>query len=417
MLRFAAFLVAVATILPAGNTFGAEDPPYRPTFPSECAQTFSLTVRTADGGCLSITGFIEGTFFKATYDTGITRLVGGAFVSGLQETDFGPAQAVVGITQQPYFDMALGETIWREEVSDAYVTIGDAISITAGKRNLEWGSIATIYNEEPFWLGDLFQPGLAPFANDNRWDYYPYLGGHVVQVSARLPSGITLQAALEGLEGTGIAVGVIRYDGHGVNAYVAGIVDDVLGDSRYRNFQTNSGLSIETENARIRAHATTWWTDGVDPTFNAGLIVERDFDLFDVTLSGGLHGQDDSSMVCSWSGCTPVGRYTLGWGVGATLGLDITPIVRNELGASVGAYDAGGAARAADKLTVSLTESLGVSGEFGLIHSRYDSGFSTYYYASTRLDWRPGAGVTASAEAKQYSTGTYELVTKMEKRF
>lgn len=430
-----ATVFGVALCAASVGAFGNEDPPYRPDLSTKCDAPGGIGFALGDDSdrCVTVHGRVSYQLYQSTNDPAQSYVTGTVFASAIDMTDVGPARAVVGIDQRSrfqwidtpgaMFDFGFVDVT---SISDAYVSIGNNITLTVGRRDERWGSLGRVYEEEPFWLGDLFRPALSAFASYNQWLVAPRLGGHVVQFKSQIGGGVTLAGALEDIDGSGTALGLVRYDAEQVNGFAMVAVDRVLA-SRSTNQSFLAGLNVDLGDTRVRAHAAGSWADGFDyPNLNAGIILQQDFGPFDVALNGGVNTQQDESYSVI---VTPAGGFSIpssitkdapGWSIGSAVGFALSPTLRNDFGGQYSVshgFSDSEYASVGNRLTLALSETLEVSGEIGAQRNVFSGTAYDVQYVGAKASWDPGGGIKASLEGTRYSTGGYEIATKAEKRF
>ena len=332
---------------------------------------------------------------------------------GTASSDFGPAKAVIklkAIDQQTITndgDAVVGTISSGDtqdfKIDEAYVQIGDATVIMAGKK----GSIANFNDDEPFnWLGlfnsEKVDKGVM-FVKDN-----PKTGGHVIQVVSDLGNGVSAGLALENLNGApaaaGTVVGLLEYKGDGITAHLTalagGILDGVVDDYAVHADFTGTFDMFKIRGAVAAGHdvatATSYW--------NALASAEAAFDMFKIALSGEVASDGTDTD----------------YGFGGSIGATVTEGVSINLG---GRYynDATGVDgwQVAAQLVAAVTETLKVTGEVG-VFGRHDTpapADATDFYGKVALDWAPGGGFTSSIAGEAHQNGAYKVTFKAAKSF
>lgn len=333
------------------------------------------------------------------------------------DSDFGPAKAVLKINQirdrQVENEVALGDDDTDEEAlnfSEAYVSIGDATVIMAGKK----GSIANLGDDEPFnWLG-LFNSskvdaGVGYDLGDSALGDFDR-GGHVIQVVSDLGNGVSVGVGLENLDDSkttwaGTAVGVISYAGEGLSAHVTLLAGGIL-DGTVDAYAIHAGFTGTFDQFRVRgAFAANNYVPTGDTTWNALASAEASFDMFKLAVSG----------EAAYDGDTGYNSY----GIGASASATVTDGVTINLGARWFDYDNASSDnegyQVAASLSAAVTETLTLTGEVG-VYGESDTDTSTYYGAA-EVAWAPGGDFTSSLKGEAYSNGAYKATFKASKAF
>jgi hypothetical protein len=340
-------------------------------------------------------------------------------------SDFGPAKAVLKLkevsskrwqdrddvtTTGPYFETPSdSDGLFLDE---AYVSIGDATVIMAGKK----GSILKTGDDEPLnWLG-LFNSsnvdtGVGWMDNHAIGD-----GGHVIQVVSDLGNGFSIAAGLENLaqsdydteedypawypEGgysrAGTAVGVISYAGDGISAHVSVAAAGVL-DGEIEEWGVHAGFAGSFDNFKVVLAGAYYDREllGFDPYWNVLASASATFDMF--TIAGSVEATSEDE-----------------WGVGASLSAGVADGITVKVG---GRYfeETGGDDiwQVAAGVEAAVTESITLTGEVGYVEDTVGD----LFYGSAALAWAPGGGYTSSIKGTVNTADAYKIETEFKKTF
>lgn len=351
------------------------------------------------------------------------------------DSDFGPAKAVLKIKQRDAYrarnetyDGAGNGALWGDNdgsliIDEAYVSIGDSTVIMVGKK----GSIANFGDSTPFNFLKTFAYSSVDngvlFDNDDDLDA---TGGHVIQVVSDLGNGFNVGVALENLDGhkaanaasAGTLIGVVGYTGEAVTAHLTGLVFGVL-DGKVDDYGLHAGVTGSFDAFKLRATAGYYHNDPLDLSRFQGLLsAQGTFDMFTVALSGEYQRSEQNGVVDD------------GYGVGGSIGANVTDTVAINLGAryfNSNFNSARGvnndAVQVAVQAVAAVTETIKITGEVGayfndvVLRADHVRGDDSVYYGSAELAWAPGGGFTSSLKGEVYSNDAYRIQVKAAKSF
>lgn len=335
------------------------------------------------------------------------------------DSDFGPAKAVIKIKQLKQvvtgnehggvytattglYTYPGGDDTGGVVFDEAYVSIGDATVIMAGKK----GSIFNKGDDEPFnWLGLFNSEDVdagVRFGGGKT-------GGHVIQVVSDLGNGVSVGAGLEALDRTdklaGAAVGVISYAGEGLTAHLSLLAAGIL-DSNVDEYAMHAGFTGTFEQFRVRGAFGAWNVTATNVTnWNALGTAEATFDMFKLAVSG--EAQNVAGIQS--------------WGAGASASAGVTDGITINLGARW--FDADTATantegyQVAASLVAAVTETIKLTGEIGVYGNNAVPTAASVYYGAAEVAWAPGGGFTSSLKGEAYSNGAYKATFKAAKTF
>ncbi|MDB5542802.1 MAG: outer membrane protein [Devosia sp.] len=392
-----------------------------------------LTI-SSDTNCLQITGEVKYKFIWGDYSNTDIRINTAAddgdvtFISGdgfndwdsrfdawirfaaTADSDFGPAKAILKLKQVSQ-SVITDETSWSNGSStsgvildEAYVSIGDATVIMAGKK----GSLMKKGEDEPLnWLG-LFNSEDVDLGVS--WGPHVALGdgGHVIQVVSDLGNGVSIGAGLEKLDNddpqeAGTAVGVISYAGEGIAAHLTVAAAGVL-DGEVESWGAHAGFAGTFDNFKV-VLAGAFGHDDLAPSdyWNVLASASATFDMF--TLAGSVEAINDSLY------------DETDYGAGVSLSATVSEGVTVNVGGrwyQANIYDAGADNyQVAASVSAAVTETIIVTGEVGFVRDRWDD----LVYGSAKLAWAPGGGYTSSVKGTVTSTEDRDVGYKIESEF
>ncbi|KFL26368.1 hypothetical protein JP74_13400 [Devosia sp. 17-2-E-8] len=389
------------------------------------------------------------------------------------DSDFGQAKAIIGLRQVERYRMRdggwaqtdntvadplnfgyqgiglNGDSTAGVELNEAYVSVGDTTVLMAGLRKKgKDGSIGNIDDDVPFNYLGLFG-STATDAGVLFKNGAPFLGGLSIQAVSDLGNGVSVGVGLENIDnrdgnasilGTnavarkimdgnsaGTLLGVVNYAGESVTAHLTGGAIGVL-DGHIDSWFAHTGATATFDNFKLRAAVAYLGdnTGGINRNYWHGLVSgQATFDMFTLALSGEFKSSDVA------------GVKTDGYGIGASIGAQVTETVSLNLG---GRYfhtnnfilpAPGGAVdrnmwQVEAQIVAALTETLKASAAVGVYGGDVVqaslappplSGNSTAYYGSIGLDWAPGGDFTASIKGQANSEGAYKATFKAAKTF
>ncbi len=371
---------------------------------------------SSDTNCLRISGGVKYQFTWGDYDGAWG--VGGVFdipdddglydwnsdlsawlkFVGTAESSFGPASATIKFGYKDNYAIISQATPVPGDsngltIDEAYVSIGDTTVLMAGRK----GSIANFDNDKPLnWLG-LFNGDIQTVLVGV--DRGIVTGGHVIQVTSDLGNGISVGGALEALNETGTAVGVLAYDGEGIAAHVTVLADTVLTGS-VTNWGVHAGFTGTFDMFKIGAafaadSANDW--DGM-------VTASATYDMFTLAASG----QFGSASGINNAGAGLSASAEVSDGVTINAGFrwfDPDTSVSNDEGW-----------QAAAQLVAAVTETITLTGEIGVYSNTAVAPVSNAY-GKAEIAWAPGGGFTSSLGGEYYATGAYRVTFKAAKDF
>jgi hypothetical protein len=352
-------------------------------------------------------------------------------------SDFGPAKAVIKIKETQLIegrgnglfagafpvggvvfggsDTADGDGYYFDE---AYVSIGDATVIMAGKK----GTIMNFGDDEPLNYLGLFNSEDV----DVGVKWYPDAigdGGHVLQVTSDLGNGVSVAAGLENLNSmnafrAGTVTGVIAYAGDGISAHLtvagAGWLDGLV-----ETWGLHAGVSGTFDPIKFKAavSANTLPTGGT--YWNTLGSVSATFDMFTIAVSGEAASDTDGAAwnpMALGGGSFPTLTGDIDVGAGGSISVAATDTVTINLGGRWyhDALTANDAVQGEAQLVAAVTETLTLTGALGFVDSDTIAGV---FYGSAQVAWAPGGGFTSSFKGEAYSNGAWRLTTKAAKTF
>lgn len=419
-------LVGVVFLQAAGAAF-AEGLPYRPPEFEACDNLATLTLKVAEAeNCFQIAGrvVVGANHYGGTALQPFSS--GNLFAASVSQSDAGSVRSVIGIGAYEFAreDLVFNghEMIWTQEmvgaalITDAFVQVGDATKVTAGLRSAQWGTLARIEEEEPFWWGDIYMP---LYWNDGKVRIglpadIP-LGGHVIQIESDLGNGLHIAAGLENIQGGGTAIATARYYGDITSAYLMAFgsafdqhpVEAYLPATKFHGFQ--GGVDVQLDDLRVRGTVASVSKLEFDYTvWRAAAAVDKTIGSAVVSAQIILNGYDDP------------GYQPRATEVGASMALPLAPQLTSDFGVR---HQSNGDYRfttIANRLTYSATETIDLSAELGTVWSQSSVAFSDdyrLYIAGAEAKWRPGAGTEASITGYIQSGGGQSLEFKAERRF
>ncbi len=371
---------------------------------------------------------------------------------GTADSDFGPAKAVIKLksvqrlqtwnegrsnragttTVTPGVTTVNGDTTAGFVIDEAYVSVGDTTVIMAGKK----GSIANLGDDAPFNYLKLFNSDAIDGDGVGIDGDSDYLGGHVIQVVSDLGNGVNVAVGLENLGGAldingpsgaatvvapsqqGTLVGVVSYAGEGITAHLTGAAFGIL-DGNVESWALHAGATGTFDAFKVRGAVSYWdnYNFTTADVLNALVSAEGTFDLFKIALSGEIANVNNSA----------VGNYT-DYGVGGSIGVNVSEGVDINLGARYFFDDVGGAVndastwQVAAQIVAAVTETIKITGEVGgyfgnAIADNAAFNNDNVFYGSAELAWAPGGGFTSSLKGEVNSESAYKVTFKAAKSF
>ena len=396
-----------------------------------------LTVSSSDN-CLVIDGEVKYEFFWGDYAGSITLFSTSdgavtvdnddgvapdlqdwesdleAFIrfTASADSDFGTAMAVIKIKDRQISVFTnevevqasgdgTGDDTGGAVFDEAYVSVGDATVISAGKK----GSIINKGDDEPFNFLGMFNS--SEVDKGVLWDDAVIGvadGGHVIQIVSDLGNGVTVKGGLENLNGDGTAIGVLEYAGDSLTAHVTLIATDIL-DGAVTNWAYHAGGTATFDMFKLRAAVA-----GDDTGhWNALASAEAAFDMF--RIAGSVEAVNNVGA----------GVNELGFGLSA--GADVSDVVTVNAGFRWYDPDTATASddgwQAALQIIASLTETVTATGEIGVYGTAAAATCvsCSITYGKAELAWAPGGGFTSSVGAELNSEGAYKFTYKAAKTF
>jgi hypothetical protein len=335
---------------------------------------------------------------------------------GTASSDFGPAKVVLKIreiqeTRVQNETLMAGDDAEAMTFNEAYVQVGDATVIMAGKK----GSIANFGDDEPFNFLGLFGSDWADAGV--KWDIDVAgggvlsnldTGGHVIQVVSDLGNGVNVGIGLENLNDTipawaGTLVGVLSYSGEGITAHITGLAGGVL-DGTVDAYAVHAGFTGTFDAFKLRG-AFAAINDAIFNTtdWHGLLSASATFDMFTIAVSGEALGGT---------------ALNNDYGIGASIGATVTEGVSINLGGKYfDSNNAGGSDgyQIAAQLVAAVTETITITGEVGVFGNV--TAATSDFYGSAALAWAPGGGFTSSLKGEAHQNGAYKVTFKAAKSF
>lgn len=329
-------------------------------------------------------------------------------------SDFGPAKAVLKLKEVSGKGYDITNESWTGGVTvigsdsdglfldEAYVSIGDATVIMAGKK----GSILKKGDDEPLnWLGlffsDVIDKGVGWRDNSGIGD-----GGHVIQVVSDLGNGISVGAGLENLNDSdgyseaGTAVGVISYAGDGISAHASFAAAGVL-DGDIEAWGVHAGFAGTFDNFKVVLAGAYNDNGSDDPMWNVLASASATFDMF--TIAGSVEAVSDGDDD--------------GFGAGASLSAAVADGIKLNVGGRWWNQNHDDNIwQVAASVEAAVTESITLTGEVGYLSEDYHGDYDLFY-GSAKLAWAPGGGYTSSIKGTINSAEAYKIETEFKKTF
>jgi hypothetical protein len=335
---------------------------------------------------------------------------------GTASSDFGPASATIklkSIDQARVIDngpiLAVDTQVF--EIDEAFVSVGDATTIMAGKK----GSIANFGDSTPFNFTGLWASSDVDGTLFDKDADQDEIGGHVIQIVSSLGNGVTVKGGFENLEGTGgtadagTVVGVLEYAGEGITAHITGFGVGAL-DGDIDEWGVHAGATATLDMFKVRGAGAFYRNDLTD-TDAAHLLasVEGSFDMFKIALSGEYAREDTAGVVDS------------GFGIGGSIGATVTEGVEINLGGRYFSGDLAGVdysqSQIAAKIVASVSETITVTGEVGAYFEDNGLAYDNIYYGKAELAWKPGGQFESSIAGEVTSENAYKVTFKASKEF
>ncbi|KQT51694.1 hypothetical protein ASG47_02060 [Devosia sp. Leaf420] len=412
---------------------------------SRVAGTFDGARNIADAGSVTVGGVTYDNDWESKVETWLKAV-------GTADSDFGPAKAVIKLKAVERYQnwnegqsnranaVPAGFTPGRVvngdtqpfSIDEAYVSVGDTTVIMAGKK----GSIANLGDDAPFNYLKLFNSDAIDGDGVGIDGDYDGLGGHVIQVVSDLGNGVNVGVGLENLgsrpgavgdnavagtnssSAAGTLVGVVSYAGEGLTAHVTGAAFGIL-DGNVESWAIHAGATGTFDAFKVRG-AVSYWDNfkfSTADVLNALVSAEGTFDLFKIALSGEIANVNNSAA----------GNYT-DYGVGGSIGVNVSEGVDINLGARYFFDDVGGAVndastwQVAAQIVAAVTQTIKVTGEVGGYFGNAIADSAAFqndnvFYGSAELAWAPGGGFTSSVKGELNSESAYKVTFKAAKSF
>lgn len=325
------------------------------------------------------------------------------------DSDFGPAKAVLKLKEVQHktftsyetgtilvTSTGTGSTTNGVILDEAYVSIGDATVIMAGKK----GSIINKGDDEPLnWLGLFKSEAVDKGVNWGPADIPD--GGHVIQVVSDLGNGVSIAGGLENLNDSdyweaGTVFGVISYKGDGISAHAtfagAGVLDGEIED-----WGVHAGFAGTFDNFKVVLAGAFSNDDGYD-YWNVLASASATFDVF--TIAGSVEATSEDE-----------------WGAGASISAGVTDGVTLNLGGRYfKEWDDESVYQVAASVVAAVTETITITGEVG--YAAEDGPVAAdLFYGSAQVAWAPGGGFTSSIKGTINSDDAYKIETEFKKTF
>jgi hypothetical protein len=296
---------------------------------------------------------------------------------------------------------AAGDTTASVILDEAYVSIGGATVLSAGKK----GSILNYGDDTPFnWLG-LFLSDKVDAGVKWRKDVIKD-GGQVIQLVHDFGNGLSGGVGLEQLNATGAAagtaVGVLAYAGEKVTAHISVATNGFL-DGTLDRWGVHAGITGTFNILKVRG-AVAADSTSASTYVNALASAEATFDMFKIAWSG------------EYSDVTSDALNNPDYGAGASVGVTVTDGVTINLGGRW--YHDGETVddgfQVAGQIVAAVTETITVTGEVG-VYGLMLPGDPTDFYGKVILAWAPGGGFTSSLTGEVHQNGAYRATFKAGK--
>ena len=371
---------------------------------------------------------------------------------GTASSDFGPAQAVIGLRQvdewrvrnEGYSSLvggvpgavAGGDHTNGIQLEEAYVRVGDTTVLLAGMRKHGAdGSVANVGDDSPFsflFISDKVDGGGVLIDGDDR-----RLGGHSIQLTSDLGNGVTASLGLEnidtsngsgdqntlnarqGAQTAGTLVGVLQYAGETVSAHVTGIAFGIL-DGNVESYAIHAGATGTFDMFKVRGavgYESNYKNLGYN-VLHALVSGEASFDMFTLALSGEIANFNPGGV--SQTDYSFGGKITAQVADGVSLNLDASWFRDNvnakAAGASTDTVRVQAEIAAAVSETITLTAAVG--GYFGTgVYNEAAVRIDSLYYGKVGVAWVPGGDFKSGLSLEANSQGGYRTEFTASKSF
>ena len=382
---------------------------------------------------------------------------------GTSDTDFGRAQAVIGLRQvdewrvrnEGYSSLvagspgavAGGDHTNGIQLEEAYVRVGDTTVLLAGlRKHGADGSVANVGDDSPFsylFISDKIDGGGVLLDGDDR-----RLGGHSIQIQSDLGNGLSAAVGLENIDagqGTafgpgavaipggdsnlqtnrfasnwaGTLIGVLQYAGENVSAHVTGIAYGVL-DGDVDAFAVHAGATGTFDMFKVRGAI------GYDSNFKAlnyhvlhGLVSgEASFDMFKLALSGEVANFNQGGV--DQTDYSFGGKITAQVADGVSLNLDASWFrdARNAKAGNAATDTVRVQAEIAAAVSETITLTAAVGGYFGTgVYNDVPVRVDNLYYGRIGAAWTPGKDFKSGLTLEANSEGGYRTEFTASKSF
>jgi hypothetical protein len=370
---------------------------------------------------------------------------------GTASSDFGPAQAVIGLREVDEWraqnegfvaggltstTVAGGDHTGGIQLEEAYVRVGDTTVLLAGMRKHGAdGSVANVGDDSPFsflFISDKIDGGGVLVDGDDR-----RLGGHSIQIQSDLGNGLSAGLGLENIDtsngsvdlnsavaragtaGAGTLVGVLQYAGENVSAHITGLAYGVL-DGDVNAYAVHAGATGTFDIFKIRGAV------GYDSNFkflgyhvlHALVSGEASFDMFKVALSGEVANFNAGGV--DQTDYSFGGKVTAQVADGVSLNFDASwfrdAINAKAAGAATDTVRVQAEIAAAVSETITITAAIGSyfgTGVYNEAAVRVDS----LYYGRVGVAWVPGGDFKSGLTLEANSEGGYRTEFTASKSF
>jgi hypothetical protein len=371
---------------------------------------------------------------------------------GTASSDFGPAQAVIGLREvdewrvrnEGYSSLvgglpgavAGGDHTNGIQLEEAYVRVGDTTVLLAGMRKHGAdGSVANVGDDSPFsflFISDKVDGGGVLVDGDDR-----RLGGHSIQIQSDLGNGLSAGLGLENIDtsngsgdqntlnarqGAGAAgtlVGVLQYAGETVSAHITGLAFGVL-DGDVDSFAVHAGATGTFDIFKIRAAA------GYESNYkflnyhvlHALVSGEATFDMFKVALSGEVANFNAGGV--DQTDYSFGGKITAQVADGVSLNFDASWFrdARNAKAAFAATDTVRIQAEIAAAVTETITITAAIGSYFGSgVYNDVPAHVDALYYGRVGVAWVPGGDFKSGLTLEANSEGGYRTEFTASKSF
>jgi hypothetical protein len=370
---------------------------------------------------------------------------------GTASSDFGPAQAVIGLREVDEWSVrnegfpgvlgvpttvAGGDHTNGVQLEEAYVRVGDTTVLLAGMRKHGAdGSVANVGDDSPFsflFISDKIDGGGVLIDGDDR-----RLGGHSIQITSDLGNGVTASVGLENIDtsnastdaniavaragtaGAGTLIGVLQYAGESISAHVTGLAYGVL-DGDVNAYAIHAGATGTFDMFKVRGAV------GYDSNFkflgyhvlHALASGEASFDMFKIALSGEVANFNAGGV--DQTDYSFGGKITAQVADGVSLNFDASWF-RDARNAKA-AFAATDTIRIQAEIAAAVSETITITAAIG---SYFGSGVyndvpvhvDSLYFGKIGVAWAPGGDFKSGLSLEANSEGGYRTEFTASKSF